>query len=229
MSAEAVDASSSELLRPIFLDIDGVLHSADFPGSRGSTGQDLFLSDCLQRLKCIVTQAKAVIILSSSWRLEPESVAEVRRQLAHFEMAIYGSTCCESSLGCISRAEEIMQWLREHRECIESHVVLDDLDLTSSLGSSHCIVVDGSKGLSDHDVLTAIAMLTSSVAGVSVDKTMIAFEAAERRRPTWRERWEELEHERADRRKERKAKKKKHEKKSKTTKSNDSIRFDKLE
>lgn len=48
-------------LSVIFLDIDGVLHTADVPGGRASVnGNGLFLEQCMQRLQQIVLRSQAV-------------------------------------------------------------------------------------------------------------------------------------------------------------------------
>ncbi|CAE7894969.1 Kidins220 [Symbiodinium sp. KB8] len=103
-----------------------VLHAADsvVPGS----DEDLFLEPCLQRLCRIVAATGAKIVLSSSWRLEEEALAEVRRQLERVGLELYDTTRRDSSFGYASRAEEILDWLRE-AEAVETCVVLDDLDL----------------------------------------------------------------------------------------------------
>merc|ERR1712107_125543 len=101
-------------------------------------------------------------------------------------------------MGCVSRHEEIAQWIRSHRESVASAVVLDDLDLTPSLGSRCCVVVDGSTGLSDADVAAATAMLGD--AG-GVDALLSCCDAAEKARPAWKVRWEELEARRKEKKK----------------------------
>lgn len=176
----------TERLRIVFLDVDGVLHPADTPslvsGAEAScvASEDLFLESCMQRLRRIALESGAAIVLSSSWRLEPEGLREVARRLGQWGMQIYDATPLDSSMGSLSRAEEIVCWLREHRENVKAFVVLDDLDLTDSLGPSACVVVDGSAGLAEGDVEAALKVLTCTTGADLIDSTFGVFEERER-------------------------------------------------
>lgn len=170
----------------IFLDVDGVLHAADsvVPGS----DEDLFLEPCLQRLCRIVAATGAKIVLSSSWRLEEEALAEVRRQLERVGLELYDTTRRDSSFGYASRAEEILDWLRE-AEAVETCVVLDDLDLRHAIDSSCCVVVDGKEGLRDVDVEAAVQALT----GAGQVAALLAEGQPRDESSAWRLRWEAME------------------------------------
>lgn len=60
----------------IFLDVDGVLHSIF-----ARNESQLFRRDCMQRLKKIVDQTGARIVLSSSWRKSAAGKNAVNQQL----------------------------------------------------------------------------------------------------------------------------------------------------
>ncbi|CAE7325759.1 Kidins220, partial [Symbiodinium microadriaticum] len=163
-----------------------VLHAADsvVPGS----DEDLFLEPCLQRLCRIVAATGAKIVLSSSWRLEEEALAEVRRQLERVGLELYDTTRRDSSFGYASRAEEILDWLRE-AEAVETCVVLDDLDLRHAIDSSCCVVVDGKEGLRDVDVEAAVQALT----GAGQVAALLAEGQPRDESSAWRLRWEAME------------------------------------
>ena len=61
----------------VFLDVDGVLHSIF-----ARTESQLFRSDCLKRLKKIIEQTGAKIVLSSSWRKSAAGRQAVNQQLS---------------------------------------------------------------------------------------------------------------------------------------------------
>lgn len=151
-------------------------------------------------MKQLVDQTQAAIVLSSSWRLDSNSLAEVEHVLSMWNMKLYGTTCRNSSLGCQTRAEEIVEWLRDHGTSISEAVVLDDLDLTGSLGSS-CIVVNGKYGLTDNDVKAATDILLGLSGSGSVEEMQEVFKACQASQPSWRKAWEELEMNRKDRKK----------------------------
>ncbi|CAL1131391.1 unnamed protein product [Cladocopium goreaui] len=194
--------------RVIFLDVDGVpssasqvaqvLHAAD---ATMDSGEDLFLRPCLERLALVASRGAAGIVLSSSWRLEPASVEEVRRQLATVKLSLWGATASDATLGPSTRAQEIVDWLQKAQEVTQRCVVLDDLDL--GLGS--CFVqVNGKEGLSDADVEAAVVTLNSRRGDVSA--VLKSFSDAVCGAP-WRERWEKLERKSAKKKKQKKEKK----------------------
>ncbi|CAE8738175.1 unnamed protein product [Polarella glacialis] len=203
----ASDESSSVDLRVVFLDVDGVLHSADaVPGGSclPAAAESLFLPQCLERLKRIVDETGSVIVLSSTWRLDLESLAEVGHRLASWDLVISDVT---SSSGHSSRAGEVAEWLLRpgHRERLLSFVVLDDLDLTDELGVDNCIVVDGDVGLTDLDAETAIGRLTTTgpeQASFSWDDVLGASKTGDQE-AAWRRRWEQLERQKKEKKKSR--------------------------
>lgn len=84
----------------IFLDIDGVLHPAD------GDATELFRPSCLQRLAALCHRSASELVLSSSWRLEDRSLAEVRSRLATVGLKLLSTTRCDTTLGPSSRAQD---------------------------------------------------------------------------------------------------------------------------
>ncbi|CAK0849403.1 unnamed protein product, partial [Prorocentrum cordatum] len=120
-------------------------------------------------------------VLSSSWRLEPASLAEAEGRLRGHGVHVAGAT--PSLLG---RAGEVAAWLSEHRHEVASFVVLDDVDLCpagfpTALGRAlvgGCVVVDGAVGLTDADAERALEILVAdpAAARARVDAAVEAFE-----------------------------------------------------
>ncbi|CAK9062571.1 unnamed protein product [Durusdinium trenchii] len=84
--------------------------------------------------------------------------------------------------------QEIVDWLRAH-EATEACVVLDDLDLSPSLGKS-CVIVNGQEALTDADAESAVEVLTTDAGDVS--ELLKAFVQVGEEM-AWRHRWEMLE------------------------------------
>ena len=143
----------------VFLDVDGVLNSVDTTALApdGSLGVS---SGKIDLLKKIITEAKADIVLSSSWRNILESDPSYKyliRQLKYKELYILDKT---PNVGC-HRGKEIRQWLDAHEE-IEQFVILDDefIQEFEECGlSEHLVHTEFTEGLTKEDVIKAIQIL----------------------------------------------------------------------
>ncbi len=109
-------------MKVIFLDIDGVvcLHKQK---NNCEADEEIFDAECCYRLKEIMQATGSKMVLSSSWRLFPESFAFVLEQLEP-----YGITK-EDFIGITplleDRPKEILAFLKSHKE-INSFIALDD-------------------------------------------------------------------------------------------------------
>lgn len=136
-------------MKIIFLDVDGVLNS-------WLRGKPMCLSKgCLRRLKYLVDQTGAQIVLSSSWREFPEATRKLQRVLSYRGMKFIGQTPILNH-----RDLEINVWLKEHEE-VSEFVILDDIDFFSGDPTliKHFVHTNGDIGLSDNDVKKAIEIL----------------------------------------------------------------------
>eukprot|EP00928_Gymnodinium_smaydae_P067179 TRINITY_DN50114_c0_g1_i2.p1 TRINITY_DN50114_c0_g1~~TRINITY_DN50114_c0_g1_i2.p1 ORF type:complete len:189 (+),score=35.85 TRINITY_DN50114_c0_g1_i2:288-854(+) len=146
-------------LRVIFLDIDGVLHPAD-----GKIG--MFHEACMQRLKRLVNDASATVVLSSSWRLIPPQLERARAQLKEFGIGIHD--CTSQRIGSVSRVDEICEWVQEHIAEVASFAALDDTDLSDhGILGAHFVQTDENSGISDADVEKGLSVLQNKVASCS--------------------------------------------------------------
>ena len=121
--ARAAYAAKKALRTFIFLDIDGVVHS--WPG----TQKELFLPKCMALVKKIASDTNAEIVLSSQWRVRPNTLATVEKQFAlHGLPPLVGYTPFATC-----RAAEILLWLENKfgANAVDTccFVALDDDDL----------------------------------------------------------------------------------------------------
>jgi len=122
-------------MKVIFLDIDGVLNNQQTFQSRyehhQSTGEWLLEIDgiMVSRLANIVKETNAKIVLSSSWRNgfsydTCEPLGEQAQGLVDI-LNKYGLSLYSRTGNGRDRAEEIEEWLHNHRD-IDTFVILDD-------------------------------------------------------------------------------------------------------
>lgn len=119
-------------MKVLFLDVDGVLNDEKSKSRCGGcVGID---SGKMARLKQIVDETGAAIVLSSSWRLgynkDHVDLGNFAKYLTNkFRkqgLSVYGSTP-DLGRGGLLRAEEIKQWLEDNKgKNITAWAVLDD-------------------------------------------------------------------------------------------------------
>lgn len=129
-------------LRVIFLDIDGVLNAEGSPGG--------LQSDKVMRLKRIIEETGAEIVLSSTWRTEPDLVHRVEVMLDKIggrlldQTPVIGDHCFATA-----RGQEIKAWLDDPDKPLpETFVILDD-DPDMSLLGGHLVLTETHEGLTD--------------------------------------------------------------------------------
>lgn len=105
-----------KLLKPcvLFLDIDGVLVTAD-----GDTPQN----KCVNALQRIIDNVNPSIVISSSWRLDPEF--DANKLLSDFGLKNF-NVIGQTGQQCETRGEEIKLWLSDNST--DQFVIIDDDD-----------------------------------------------------------------------------------------------------
>lgn len=108
-------------MKVLFLDIDGVvcLHK----DKDWDNEEEIFDAACCRKLQEIVSATGCKLVLSSSWRLFPESIRSMFRQFKPFGITrenFLGRTPLRGE-----RGDEIMAYLKK-RPQIETFVALDD-------------------------------------------------------------------------------------------------------
>jgi len=117
-------------MKILFLDIDGVLNSAAYFKTR-KTPRDAKPRDIdplkVLLLHRILEDTDAKVVVSSSWRLHPDGLENVRKAVAPFE--VIGVTPRHARFE--HRHAEIKEWLDEHPE-VERYAILDDDNVAST-------------------------------------------------------------------------------------------------
>jgi len=135
-------------MKVVFLDIDGVMNhylSHEEYESYDVEQVDIY-DEHLSLLRRIIDETNAEIVLTSSWRIFPNSLSTVMDRLASFGMHLRGITdegvdrttlktltdvkqvrLSWSDVGRVDdRGAEILLWSYKHRDVLERAVVFDD-------------------------------------------------------------------------------------------------------
>ena len=164
-------------MKIIFLDIDGVLNNLY---TKETFQGFVFLEDeKILLLKEIIEKTKAEIVLSSTWRKgwilkseNPYSSNEdvclfeaLEEKLAEYDIELMG---CTEEIG--TRGEEITEWLENHKEDVESYVILDDADESEFTGhENHLVTTSIEDGLTMKAVVEAVSILNERKDEYSAD------------------------------------------------------------
>lgn len=106
-------------MKIIFLDIDGVLNSEAYALGRGKGGMLGIDPEAVRIFDRIIESTGAKIVLSSTWRLNEESRAEVRKNVGEF----IGVTPESPSR---FRGNEVYAWLLSNDKLGVRYAILDD-------------------------------------------------------------------------------------------------------
>ena len=166
----------------IFLDVDGVVNrigaADESDGDVASDGDnasqasdddddyaDRIEGRLLRRVQALAASAapRAVVVLSSDWRAQPDARAYVQRRLERLGVAMVGWTPLARDRA-FARPAEILQWLKAHAaEHCGRFVVVDDRDLHRELGGKHLadrfVQTDPKRGFTEANLQEAIAVL----------------------------------------------------------------------
>lgn len=110
-------------MKVVFLDVDGVLN---FAGAPCEPPNSKLLGVCQERLrilKDIIDATGAVIVVSSTWRLHPQSREQLCSRLATVGLEVHDWTV-ELDHGNAERHQEIRHWM-EGKD-VTAFAVLDD-------------------------------------------------------------------------------------------------------
>lgn len=119
-------------MKVLFLDIDGVCNSRDYlrrgrAKNRNFTLWNVTDPDAVRLVRRIVRETGCVVVLSSTWRLYPESVAVVRRDVCRI-MDCTPDLQRGYKRGVVERGREVKAWLDEHPEVTQYAIIDDDSD-----------------------------------------------------------------------------------------------------
>ena len=155
-------------MKIIFLDVDGVLHSAT------ARPEAMFRPVPMAVLKTLVRESGAKIVLHSGWKNMLD--AHLRPVLPQAELLLSALSCAGLSLFDVTpdfadetilktrtfsriKPSEIKSWLASCPS-VAGWVVLDDIPLRDELIASHQLVTDPHTGLTEADVPKALDILS---------------------------------------------------------------------
>ena len=166
----------------IFLDVDGVVNrigaADESDGDVASDGDnasqasdddddyaDRIEGRLLRRVQALAASAapRAVVVLSSDWRAQPDARTYVQKRLERLGVAMVGWTPLARDRA-FARPAEILQWLRAHAaEHCGRFVVVDDRDLHRELGGKHLadrfVQTDPKRGFTEASLRAAVEIL----------------------------------------------------------------------
>lgn len=146
-------------MKVIFLDIDGVLNTADLLHEGGI---HTIAPHLVANLHRIVAATGAEIVLSSTWRLHQENRRRVNQALEPFGMQFSHRT---ESMRHTPRRDEIREWLGRHPEVTHFAVIDDESDACIPGHFIHTSFTNG--GLTSELADRAIEVLNSEASKVA--------------------------------------------------------------
>ena len=141
-------------MKVLFLDIDGVLNDAV---NIHNLMDDKPTKEHLDCLKAILDATGAKVVLSSTWRLFPDSRNIVKNCLRNIGSDIYDKTK-ELSKG---RGAEIKEWLDRHPEVDKFVILDDDISDIKPYFPANIVKTTFYRGLLPHHIEPAIKILNA--------------------------------------------------------------------
>ncbi len=145
-------------MKVIFLDVDGVLNN-DATSTRTKQGAEFVDDFLIERLKRLIDETDAAVVMSSSWRYGRNCKShnadfnELIEKLKSHDIDIEDYT---PELHITDKSMEIDEYLQGHPE-VENFVILDDDRM--ELHSDHHVRTLNRYGLTDEKVEEAIEIL----------------------------------------------------------------------
>ena len=146
----------------IFLDVDGVLNSAEWSQWLWDNHvkkyycYELLDQKAILCLQDIVFTTGAEIVLSSSWRISSKMTKMLEEQLKPYSLSIIDRTISDARG---ERGDEIKEWLSRNPD-VTHYVILDDDNDMSDI-ADHLVRTTFHRGLLPEHAAKAIEMLTA--------------------------------------------------------------------
>ncbi len=161
-------------MKVIFLDFDGVLQIGKHDNPwKGRTVDKVeytncdeygfyFDAGCVGRLKQLIAQTNAGVVISSAWRFEGERIMRELLEDRNMPGELYAIIPFEGhemidDFNAFSRGDCILQWQMQHGS--SSYVILDDVDDFRSSQKKFFIQTTFEIGFSEVDLKKAITIL----------------------------------------------------------------------
>lgn len=156
----------------IFLDIDGVLNTANYQSWRQFWGREicdddghLFAPSAVRNLERLIRHTGAKIVLSSSWRLD--GLEAMKRMWKNRQMPgeIYDITPYVNvrDYPKYTRGIEVKTWLEKNSYLGSSYVIIDDIDDFLEEQGARVILTNYKRGLTLFELTKGIWLLNSTM------------------------------------------------------------------
>ena len=113
-------------MKVLFLDIDGVCNSAAFAEAGNSLWNNTD-PELTKLVKRIIDETKCSVVLSSTWRMYPDSRKAVKEQVCDF-IDCTKDMQAGAKRGVVERGYEVQEWLDRHPEVTQYAILDDDAD-----------------------------------------------------------------------------------------------------
>lgn len=161
----------------LFLDVDGVINPTSnymrlkAMGKSRAPEKLTFPDDIMKRLKDIIDETGAKVVISSTWRCTDHNDKSVWdptyknlvNQLAKYDINIYGCTPVRHDRVRGKEILEYLEWFKcevENNEFIPFIIIDDgDFDIEPFIPPAHIIKIAGNVGITDSDAEFAIYQL----------------------------------------------------------------------
>lgn len=110
-------------MKVLFLDIDGVCNSRKW-AERGNSLWNGTDPEAVALVRRIIKETKCIVVLSSTWRLYPDSRAAVKRDVCHY-YDVTKDMQAGAKRGVVERGVEVQDWLDRHPS-VTHYAILDD-------------------------------------------------------------------------------------------------------
>lgn len=110
-------------MKVLFLDIDGVCNSRKFAEAGNSLWNNTD-PQAVELVRKIIEATKCVVVLSSTWRMYPDSRKAVRQQVCSY-IDCTKDLQAGAKRGWVDRGVEVQEWLDRHPE-VTQYAILDD-------------------------------------------------------------------------------------------------------
>ena len=154
------------MIRPvIFLDFDGVLNTEHHQARLATEGKPtkdawgpLFDPRAVENLRRIIDATDARIVVTSSWRFA-HRLGSLRMMWEVRGLPADSLSALDCDSMCMSRGEEIEDWLEEHGR--PDYVIIDDLDDFLPSQRPCYVEINPIVGITEADAQKAIEILTT--------------------------------------------------------------------
>lgn len=139
------DKGASEHIKILFLDIDGVCNHQKTRERQGNTKMIGINPAMADRVRRIIKETGCRVVLSSSWRLFPDSMKWAEQNVCKF-YDVTADLNRGAVWGMIYRGFEIKEWLGRHPG-VKKYAILDDN--SDFLWGQHLFLTTWQEGLTD--------------------------------------------------------------------------------